>query len=315
MILNSMIKPLYLYKVYTYNIVSSLNKLKSLKVKIYNLKQIDQNTYTFYSSIYCLNRIKSVFYDLNVIKQTGYFSIFLSFLKYKTTLVALVISLCFYFTLSNKIWIINITGDSQTLNEFIKNELLENKIYVGAKKIDNTKLSEIQKKILFDNFDTIEYLSLKNNGSCIDATYKIKRVENEKNKYKKSLYASKDGMIKSFDILSGEKAVEVNDYVKKGDLLVKDIITTDYNEQIYIGTYGSVYAYTWYYVTIQSYLTGNENNADLFANTLLHAKNKLQINFSDNEYIYEENVLQFNIDKSKLYMKIHFTCVEDIAKE
>ena len=99
------------------------------------------------------------------------------------------------------------------------------------------------------------------------------------------------------------------------DLLVKDIIKTDYNEQIYIGTYGSVYAYTWYYVTIQSYLTGNENNADLFANTLLHAKNKLQINFSDNEYIYEENVLQFNIDKSKLYMKIHFTCVEDIAKE
>ena len=147
-------------------------------------------------------------------------SIFLSFLKYKTTLVALVISLCFYFTLSNKIWIINITGDSQTLNEFIKNELLENKIYIGAKKIDNTKLSEIQKKILFENFDVIEYLSLKNNGSCIDATYKIKRVENEKNKYKKSLYASKDGMIKSFDILSGEKVVEVNDYVKKGDLFL-----------------------------------------------------------------------------------------------
>ena len=310
-----MIKPLYQYKVVIYDIVSSLNKLKELKVKIYNLKKVDEHIYTFYSSIYCLNRLKSIFPNIEIIKQTGYLSIILSLLKYKTTIIALLVSLCFYFSLCNKIWIINISGDSLILNDFIKNELLENKIYVGAKKLNNDELSNIQKKILFENFDTIEYLSLDNNGSCIDVVYKKKRVENEKNQFKTSLYASKDGMIKSFDILSGEKVVEVNDYVKKGDLLVKDVLTTDYNEQVYIGTYGSVYAYTWYYITIQSYITDNMTQADLFANSLLEAKNKLTINFTDKEYIYEENVLQFNIDKSKLFMKIHFTCVEDIAKE
>ena len=48
--------------------------------------------------------------------------------------------------------------------------------------------------------------------------------------------------------------VKVNDYVKKGDLLVKDVVTTDQNEDVYVGTYGSVYAYTWYTVRCNLYI-------------------------------------------------------------
>ena len=122
-------------------------------------------------------------------------------------------------------------------------------------------------------------------------------------------------MIKSFDLLSGEKVVDINDYVKKDDLLVKDILTTDYNEEVYIGTYGSVYAYTWYYVTLESKVSSNISHADLFANSMLMAKNQISKDFNDNEYIYEENVLQFNVKDNNMFLKIHFTCVEDIAKE
>ena len=53
------------------------------------------------------------------------------------------------------------------------------------------------------------------------------------------------------DDVFNEGINELNDYVKEGDLLVKDVILTDYNEEIYIGTKGSVYAYTWYYITIE----------------------------------------------------------------
>ena len=101
---------------------------------------------------------------------------------------------------------------------------------------------------------------------------------------------------------------------KKDDLLVKDVVTTDYNQDVYVGTFGSVYAYTWYYVTINEKVN-NITNETIFANTMMNIKNEICKNFSDNEYIYEENVLKFKIENNILNMKVHFTCVEDIAKE
>lgn len=310
-----MIKPVYLYKVKVFDIISALEKIKELNVKIYQLKKIEEYTYTFYASIYTLKRLQSIFLNIEVIKQTGYTSIVLSLLKYKTTLLAFIISLFFYFSLTNKIWVINVKGDTNSLIPFINEQLLSNNIYVGAKKLSTDDLSNIQNKILYENFETIEYLSISKNGCAIDVNFKKKRHEVDKNEFQGALYATKDGMIKSFDILSGEKVVEINDYVKKGDLLVKDIITTDYNEEIYIGTYGSVYAYTWYYITINQKIDINESEATIFANALLEAKRQISLDFTSNEYIYEENVLQFNIEGSNLYLKVHFTCVEDITKE
>ncbi len=310
-----MIRPLYLYKVHVFDIVNALNQIKENKIKIYQLKRFDEYTYTFYASIYVKKKLTHIFTNIEILKQTGYASIFLSLLKYKTTLVAMIISVFFYFSLSNKIWKINITGDTPSLENFIKNELSIHNIYVGAKKINTDDLSSIQSQILYDNYDVIEYLSIEEDGSAISVNFKKKRKENDKTEFKGSLYAKRDGVIKSFDILSGEKVVKTNDYVKKGDLLVKDVLTTDYNEEIYIGTYGAVYAYTWYYVTIEQKINSSDSGETIFSNLLLETKHQISLNFTENEYIYEENVLQFKIDKDNVYMKLHFTCVENIAKE
>ena len=96
---------------------------------------------------------------------------------------------------------------------------------------------------------------------------------------------------------------------------VKDIVTTDYNNEVYVGTFGSVYAYTWYYVNVDYKISDESEKETMFANMLLQAKDKISYNFTDDEYIYEENVLQFNISNNIVNMKVHFTCVEDIAKE
>ena len=310
-----MIKSLYLFKVKHYDIIELLNTLNKNDIKIYNLKKVSSDIYTFYSSIVNKKKIISLFLSCEIIKQTGYLAILLSMLKYKTTIIALIISVCFYASLSNKIWKINVYGDTELLNSFIIEQLNENNIYVGSSKISSEKLSEIQNNILYKNYDLIEYLSLKQDGCIIEANFKKKRETSDKNELKGNLYASKDGVIKSFDLLSGEKVVKVYDYVKKGDLLVKDVLTTDYNEQVYIGTFGSVYAYTWYYITIEHKVYDYESKETILANTLLEMKKTISLNFSDLEYIYEENVLQFNIDNNILKMKVHFTCVEDIAKE
>lgn len=309
------IKAVYLYKVKVFDIAASLEKIKESKIKIHKLKKTGEYTFTFYASIYNYKKLQSIFANIEIIKQTGYLSILLSLLKYKTTIIALVISVFFYISLTHRIWKVNVVGDAPSLDNFIKNQLLTNNIYVGSKKVDVNKLSDIQNKILYDNYDIIEYLSIEENGCAINVNFKKKRKEHDKTEFKGSLYACKDGMIKSFDLLSGEKVVNINDYVRKGDLLVKDVITTDYNQEIYVGTYGSVYAYTWYYITIDEYLSVNVDEATVFSNLLLDAKRQISLNFTENEYIYEENVLQFKLEQNKVYMKLHFTCVEDIAKE
>lgn len=301
------------YKVVLKDIISFLNSLKDNNIKITNLNKIEDNIYTFFSSIKYKKTILSL-YNVEIISCNGLFYHIFSFLKYKTTIIALILSTISYLSLSNRIWIININGDNDSLNSLIEEKLIDNNIYIGAKKKNVDELSYIQKELLYKNFNVIEYLSIESNGCCINVNFKKKRNENEPIKYKKSLFAKKDGVIKSFDVLSGEKVVKVNDFVRQGDLLVKDIITTDYNQDVYIGTYGNVYAYTWYYVTIKENIS-NVSKETLFANLLINAKREISINFTSNEYISEENVLKFNIVNNIVEMKIHFTCVENIARE
>lgn len=309
------IKPVYLYEIKVFDIASTLNLLKDNNVKIVDLKKIDDYTYSFYCSIYKDKVIKKLINNVQIVRRDGLLNNIFSLLKYKTTILAMIISIASYIILCNRIWIININGDSNKLFDFIEEKINDEGIKVGNKKINVNTLSEIQNKILYSNYEIIEYLSIKSNGCAIDVTFKKKRQETDKTKFKGNLYASRDGMIKSFDLLSGEKVVDINDYVRKGDLLVKDILTTDYNEEIYIGTYGSVYAYTWYYSTISYPINEFDSDETILANALLDAKHQICMNFSNNEYIYQENVLQFIKQENNVFVKIHFTCVEDIAKE
>lgn len=310
-----MIRSVYLYKIRTFDFPTCLNKLKENNIKVFKLHKVNDYEYTFYAPTHTHKKINNIFFNVEVIKETGYASIFFSLLKYKTTVLSLLISLFFYISLSNRIWAIKITGDADSLIPFINEQLNNNNIIIGAKKLSVDEISRIQNKILYSNFETIEYLSISSNGSVIDVTFNKKRKETTIEPFKGNLYAKRDGMIKSFELFSGEKNVKINDYVKKGDLLVKDVLLTDYNEEIYIGTKGSVYAYTWYYITINSPISSNINEVDLFANLLFNAKREISKNFTNKEYIYSENVLQFKKDSNNVYMKIHFTCVEDIVKE
>ena len=309
------IKGLYLYKIRVFDITNFLNQLKELNIKAYKIKKEFEYTYTFYAPLSSKKTLLMKYNNIEIVKSVGLLASLYNLLKYKTTIIALIISCLFYYNLTTYIWSINIYSNAPSLNNFINEQLNSNNIYVGAKSLTTDELSTISKKILYNNYDTIEYLSIEKNGCEINVSFKKKRKENDKTHLKKSLYASRDGLIKSFDLLSGEKAVNINDYVKKGDLLVKDVVTSDYNKDVYIGTYGNVYAYTWYYCEIKQQILTNESEAEILANSLLVVKSNICKNFTLNEYIYSENVLQLKKESNMMYIKVHFTCVENIAKE
>ena len=127
--------------------------------------------------------------------------------------------------MSNKIWKIEISGDSTSLYPLIEETLKQNKITKGISKIDSKNLLMLEEKMLYQLKDEIEWIELRNSGSVLKVKFLKRRTSMEPEQLKGNLYATKNGVILSFDIKSGEKVVKINDYVKKGDLLVKDIVT------------------------------------------------------------------------------------------
>lgn len=309
-------KAMYLYRLRIYDISTALNQLKAANIKIYQLRKIDDFTYTFFASVYTKHRLKNEFPGIEIVRRAGFLSVFVSLIHYKTTLIAFVLSIALYFICSSRIWKVSITGDSILLYDLVAEELQNHDIKVGNKVMDIDTLSVIQSKILYENYDRIEYLSIQKKGCVIEVSFRKKREKVDQSVRGGNLYASRDGIIKSFDLLSGEKVVQINDYVKKGDLLVKDIVTSDYNEEIYVGTYGSVYAYTWYYADVETTIPdGDYDETETFSFLLMEARHQIAKNFAKDEYIYEENVLQFTRNGNHVTMRVHFTCVEDISKE
>ena len=95
------------------------------------------------------------------------------------------------------------------------------------------------------------------------------------------------------------------------------MVTTDQNEDVYVGTYGSVYAYTWYTVDATYTLKDNEayDEVDVFSTLLIESRAEVGKEITENESIEKENVIQFKKEGKIITMKVHFTCIEDITKE
>lgn len=310
-------KSLDYYEIRIFDICRGLNDLKANKVTIYNLHKTDAYTYQFLASPYCRNRIKKVFVNPKIIKKVGLFHVFENFFKFKTTLIALVFSIALFFLYSNRIWKIEIFGNAKQLYPMIQETLKKNHIQVGMSKMNDDALLVIEEKMLYELKDKVEWLELRKHGSTITAKFLIKRTLNPPILLNNSLYATKDGVICAFDIKNGEKMVKINDYVKKGDLLVRDVVTTDQNQDVYVGTYGAVYAYTWYIVDLTYTMKEAEiyDEVSIFTKLLIQARSDISKNFDKNESIHKENVLKFIKEGRMIHMRVHFTCIENITKE
>ena len=119
-------------------------------------------------------------------------------------------------------------------------------------------------------------------------------------------------MIRYFEIQSGVKQVKEYDYVRKGDLLVSEVLETSEGDLINVGTLGSVFANTFYVIDVEVQ-HDNEDEAVVFSKMLDKAKIKINENLSKNEKIEIERVLHYSISDSVGKMKIYYMLLEDIT--
>ena len=126
------------------------------------------------------------------------------------------------------------------------------------------------------------------------------------------MYATKDGLVRSFSVQSGVKQVKENDYVRKGDLLVSDVVETSDGNLINVGTLGSVFANTFYIIDVKIE-HDCEDEAVVFSKMLDKAKLKISGQLSKEEKIEIERVLNYSINDKEGRMKVYYMLLEDIT--
>lgn len=277
--------------------VISYNKLE-LTIKNYDCSELHKYSKT---------------YKIKIIQKEGLLKIFETIQKNSFILVSIMLSIAFLYFLSNIILGVEVIYNDNEIIEDIKNELKKYDIEKYKFKKDYNYLNQVKEKILNDNKDTLEWLEIVEDGT----KYIIKLVERKKeqnsNEYEyQSITTTKDAIITSIKAVSGEKVKEINDYVKKDEIIVSGTLTKPDGTIIYQKAKAEVIGEVWYKIDVEyplvyyeEKLTGKRKNVLVFK----FLNYKIPI-FSYSKYkefkiktnnIIEDLIMPISLSKEKQY--------------
>ncbi|MEG0451767.1 MAG: sporulation protein YqfD [Coprobacillus sp.] len=296
-----------LYIIDSQYIYCFLKFAKTKKIKVLHLRYKD-DMYTFYMPTYQRYLLKSFEYQMDYLKTIGFIKYILFLSKQYLNILGVFCFLSSIIACSYLIFDIQIIGTMPSVNQQMIKDLKKDHIDILTPLKSYEKLNSILTHLKTEYKEKVEYINVYQVGSVFHVEYtKRKQEDIQKDDYQ-NIYASKDGMIESFDIDSGLIKVKKNDYVKKGDLLVENTIISTQNETKLIPVKGSVYAYTFtqYEASVKNV---NQDQGDVFYQLLLLIRSQLP----SDVVIDKENVLQMTKTRSKITLKMHYTLLEDIG--
>lgn len=295
-----------LYEVVTHDIVYLLNKIKNANITLYRLEKVEEDTYRFYVPIYQRRAVKD--YKFIYIKSIGVLHYLLLLLKTKLSLLGCICFLLTIFISNQYIWDVQISGSNPSTNRKINEVLNDLHIDRGDKLRTYKELNEIYDRLKDKFKQDIDYLNIYQSGSVLMIEYTNSKSATKKKLDFRNIYASKDGIIKSIDVSSGNIMVKEYAYVKKGDLLVENTITSTNDETKIIPVEGHIYAYT--YQTLEASIDAKKmDKGEAFSYLLF----KIRMQLQSIDKIDREKVVEYGIIDKKLVLKVQYVLVEDIA--
>jgi len=231
--------------------------------------------------------------------------------KYKIFIIAIMIGFSLLFTLSNIIFEVEVVHRKKNIRDLIYKELKQYDIEKYNFVIPFSKQEEIVKKILEHNKDKLEWLEIERVGVKYIVRVEERIINNiTSNDEKRHIVANKDGIIMHIDASRGEIVKKINDYVKKGDIIISGNINKGEEIKNTVTAEGNVYAETWYEVDVEmpltyreEYKTGKSKNALTFT---IFDKNYSLLDFSPNKkkkitenIIFKNNILPIKLSFNK----------------
>ncbi len=255
-----MIKHYILVKAKCANYYNFINKVQYLCLKIKEIKYQDGYIY-FKIAKNDYEKLTKYLISYKFEKEEmGIFNIIQKVKKNFFLGVILASGLGLYFLLTNLIVEVNVVHENAQIRELLKEELASYGIKVLAFKKSYQEITRIKQAILDKYPDKIDWLEIEEHGMSYDVKIE-ERIITDTNKENKTcdLIAKKNGMISNIELFDGEVLVDLNDYVKEGDVLITGKIMYNNEEKRNTCARGEVYAKVWYTVKVSVPFNYKEN--------------------------------------------------------
>lgn len=210
--------------------------------------------------------------------------------------------------LTNYIVDIEIIHSNSGIRSLLKEELDKNNVKRFSLAYSFEELDNITKKMLADNKNNLEWVSIKKDGMkyIVRAEERIIKSEVVSDK-PRDIIASKDAYITKVISSKGNVLVRQGEYVKKGTVLISGKITLYEDVKGVTSASGSVYGNVWYECTVE---TPKEISSERLTGRKrynLNVGNKILLR---NKY---QNFRQKNIREIKIFgLKIKFYREEEV---
>ena len=227
----------------------TIKYLRNLNINIYNIKY-QEDSITIKINLNDLDKVGK-YYNYEIIRYYGKTNI-LNYLKLnKLSFIFLFTIILFIFIITRFIISINVITEDSNLQSTLLNELDKNNIYKYSLVKDANKLNKIKEIILNNNKDKIEWLNIERKGMkyFINVEPKVDKNKVEEKPYC-HIISLKDSMVTRIITSKGMEVVDVNDSVKKGDILISGDIKFNEETKNQVCASGKVYGRTWYTVNI-----------------------------------------------------------------
>ncbi len=311
-----MFNSIYELKIEGRDIKRFLKTLKRRKIEILNivysdesmLIKVDKNNYKK------LLEIKTT-YNITLTKLYGMIKYKYLLKKYSIFITNIIIGFIVLFICSNLILNVEVVHRKKEVRSLIYKELKRYKIEKYNFAIPFSKQEAIVKNILDNNKDKLEWLEIERVG-----TKYIVRVEEriinklEEEAKPRHIVAKKDGIIMHIDSSRGEIVKSINDYVKKGDIIISGNISKGDEVKNIVPATGNVYAEVWYEVTAtmplvykEEFITGKSKK-----NIAITLFNKRYPLFDFFPYKHQRILELASIKSNLLPIKISFDNVSEL---
>ena len=281
-----------------------INKCISNKIYLSNISYIDNNKITCIINLDDYKKIKRLNYysKIKIISYVGINKLKEMIKNNIFYIIIFILAFILIDIITSYIVDIEVIHSSSSIRKLIYKELDNNKVKKYSFAYSFNELDKIQKNILNNNKDKLEWISITKDGMkyiirCEER--KIKEI-NKESGYR-NIVAKKDAYITKIISTKGVNLVRSGEYVKKGDVLISGEIKL--YEEVKGDTLatGYVYGNVWYNVEVS--IPKEENKKEYTG------KSRFNININDkiffkNKYKYfsQENIREIKI----LGLKIKF---------
>lgn len=235
------------------NIKRFINKCNKYNIELYNINYIDKDNIIVKINKEDYKNIKTYNYysEIEIYRNVGIDYFFNRIDKLKYLILSFILCLVFTYLISNIILRINVIHSNKNIRELVSDELYEYGIKKYSIKKDFNQIEDIKNKILESNKDKLEWISITNIGMTYVVRVEERIIDKpkEENEYC-NVVATKESLVTNIFSDKGDILVNVNDLVRKDDILISGNLILNEETKSYTCASGKVMGKVWYNTNI-----------------------------------------------------------------